>query len=246
MNRQDVSYLFRSTIQNVFFLLGTAFVIGVITLVVFGLSPQVVRGAVVAAIVAPAVEYCIHRFVSHGSWMYRFGPTAAIWKRIHYDHHQNPANPAALLGAPDQVIGGSMMFSVPIGLIAGGYQGAAAAVAIGLFHAGVVELVHANSHIPVLPGWRYFRYLKALHLLHHFRNETVNFGVTSPVFDVLFGTFHPTDRPLGHSATVRNLGYGPEEARRYPWLSELNRKQNPFGETAGPAARNAGEHEGAK
>jgi sterol desaturase/sphingolipid hydroxylase (fatty acid hydroxylase superfamily) len=176
--------------------------------------------------------------------MYRLRRTAEIWKRIHYDHHQNPANSAVLLGAPLQIIGSSIMFAVPIGAIAGGYQGAAAAVAVGLFHAGVVELVHANAHVPVLPDWDYFKYLRALHLMHHFRRESVNFGVTSPVIDMLFRTFHPTGRPLPRSDTVRNLGYGAEQARRYPYLSELNKKRSPFGDNPGLTARDAKEHEG--
>jgi sterol desaturase/sphingolipid hydroxylase (fatty acid hydroxylase superfamily) len=230
--------------QNTLLLLGLGLLIGVSTVLAFGLSAPVLRGFVIAAIAAPIVEYCIHRFVEHGSVMYKTKPTAAIWKRIHYDHHQNPANPAVLLGAPEQVIVGSLLCSIPIGLIAGGYQCAAATAGLGLFHAGVVELVHANSHIPVLPDWRYFRYLKALHLMHHFRNETVNFGVTSPVFDMLFGTYHPVDRPLPRSTSVRNLGYGAEQARRYPFLSELNSRQSPFGDTPGLHAQQAQEHEG--
>ena len=131
-------------------------------------------------------------------------------------------------------------------MIVGGYQGAAAAVAVGLFHAGVVELVHANSHTPVLPDWRYFNYLKSLHLMHHFRNETVNFGVTSPVFDMLFRTYHATDRPLRRSRSVRNLGYGRRRGAALSWLSELNRKQSPFGDIPGLTARDAKEHEGGK
>ena len=240
------SFSLHNVLLNTFLLLGLGAAIGVAAILMFGLSPPVLRGFAVAAIAAPVVEYCIHRFISHGSVMYKTKPTAAILKRIHYDHHQNPANPSVLLGTLQHIIGGSVMFSVPIGWIAGGYQGAAAAVAVGLFHAGVVELVHANAHVPVLPEWRYFRYLKALHLLHHFRNETVNFGVTSPVFDMLFRTYHASDRPLPRSATVRNLGYGADEARRYPWLSELNNKQSPFGDMPGFRAREAKEYEGRK
>jgi sterol desaturase/sphingolipid hydroxylase (fatty acid hydroxylase superfamily) len=246
MSGQGGSFLHHNVMQNTFLLLGLGAVIGVAVVLMFGLPAPVLRGFAVAAIAAPVVEYCIHRFISHGTLMYKIKPTTAIWKRIHYDHHQNPANPAVLLGAPQQVIGGSILFALPIGWIVGGYQGAAAAVAVGLFHAGVVELVHANSHVPVLPDWRYFKYLKSLHLLHHFRNETVNFGVTSPLFDMLFRTYHATDRPLGRSASVRNLGYGADEARRYPWLSELNKKQSPFGDIPGFTAREAQEHEGGK
>jgi hypothetical protein len=43
---------------------------------------------------------------------------------------------------------------------------------------------------------------------------------------------------------VRNLGYGAEQARRYPFLSELNSRQSPFGDTPGLHAQQAQEHEG--
>src|SRR5262245_13928282 len=115
MSEQDDAHMFRSTMQNTFLLLGIAVAIWLAAVAAFGFSPQVIRGAVVAAIFAPVIEYFIHRFISHGSWMYRFKPTSSIWKRIHYDHHQNPVNPLVLLAAPDQVIGGSLMFSIPIG-----------------------------------------------------------------------------------------------------------------------------------
>jgi sterol desaturase/sphingolipid hydroxylase (fatty acid hydroxylase superfamily) len=244
MNGRCGSFLLRNVLQNTFRLLGLGVLIGLATVLAFGLSAAVLRGFLVAAIAAPLVEYCIHKFIEHGSLMYKIKPTAAIWKRIHYDHHQNPANPAVLLAAPEHVIVGNLLCSVPIGLIAGGFEGVGATVGLGLFWAGVVEVVHANAHVPVLPDWRYLRYLKALHLMHHFRNETVNFGVTSPVFDMLFGTYHPVDRPLPRSASVRNLGYGAEQARRYPFLSELNSRQSPFGDAPGLLAQQAQEHEG--
>src|SRR5262245_30965389 len=226
-------------------LLGLAGGIGIAVGLVIGLTPGVLRGLAAAVVAAPLVEYGIHRFISHGSVMYKTKATAAIWKRIHYDHHQNPANPIVLLGTPQHVIFGSLLFSVPIGLIAGGVAGAAAAIPVGLFHAGVVEIIHANSHVPVLPNWNYLRYLKRLHLLHHFRNERVNFGVTSPVFDMLFRTYHSGEgsRRLSRSASVRNLGYGAAEAERYPWLAKLNRKQSPFG--AKPGMETSGNSSGA-
>ena len=111
--------------QNTFLLLGIAVAIGLAAVATFGFSsPGLVRGQPWRpTFLAPVIEYFIHRFISHGSWMYRFKPTSSIWKRIHYDHHQNPANPAVLLAAPDQVIGGSLMFSIPIGLDCGRLSG---------------------------------------------------------------------------------------------------------------------------
>ena len=50
------------------------------------------RPALAAAVVVllyPAVWYALHRWVLHGQWLYRIPWTAAVWKRIHYDHHQD-------------------------------------------------------------------------------------------------------------------------------------------------------------
>jgi sterol desaturase/sphingolipid hydroxylase (fatty acid hydroxylase superfamily) len=36
---------------------------------------------------------------------------------------------------------------------------------------------------------RLLRYLRRYHLLHHYKTPDLRFGVTSPLFDLLFGTF---------------------------------------------------------
>lgn len=47
------------------------------------------------------------------------------------------------------------------------------------------------------PNFRLIRYLKKYHLQHHSVDANRRYGVTSPLFDWLFGTFHlETTRPL--------------------------------------------------
>ena len=58
--------------------------------------------AAVIALIYPLVEYLMHRYVLHSRFLYRHQMTAALWKRIHYDHHQNP-NDLAVLFAPPPV-----------------------------------------------------------------------------------------------------------------------------------------------
>src|SRR5437667_6800588 len=38
------------------------------------------------AVVYPIVEFCLHKFVLHSKALYRRPFTAALWRRIHYDH----------------------------------------------------------------------------------------------------------------------------------------------------------------
>ena len=44
----------------------------------------------VAVAAYPVAWYLIHRFILHGRWRYKMKWTAALWKRIHFDHHQDP------------------------------------------------------------------------------------------------------------------------------------------------------------
>jgi sterol desaturase/sphingolipid hydroxylase (fatty acid hydroxylase superfamily) len=66
--------------------------------------------------------------------------------------------------------------------------------------------------------------LRHLHMLHHFHNEKGNFGVTSPVFDLIFGTHYSDPAKMARCATARNLGYTAEQQRRYPWAGEGDTK----------------------
>jgi 4-hydroxysphinganine ceramide fatty acyl 2-hydroxylase len=42
------------------------------------------------------------------------------------------------------------------------------------------------------PEWavkiRYVQLMKTRHMMHHYSNPNLNFGVTSPLFDLVFGT----------------------------------------------------------
>ncbi|MBU6419989.1 MAG: fatty acid hydroxylase family protein, partial [Proteobacteria bacterium] len=63
--------------------------------------------------------------------------------------------------------------------------------------------------------------LKRDHLLHHFQNETVNYGIVSFLPDEMFSSYVANPKDCPKSPTVFNLGYDLEEAARYPWVMEL-------------------------
>ena len=52
-----------------------------------------------AIVVYPMAWYLIHRFMLHGQYLYKSRWTAAVWKRIHFDHHQDPHDLRVLFGA---------------------------------------------------------------------------------------------------------------------------------------------------
>lgn len=180
--------------------------------------------ASVAAAVAfyPLAWYVIHRFVLHGQWMFKSPLTATVWKRIHYDHHQDPNHLEILFGALYTTLPTIALVTIPFGYAIGGIGGAAAAFAAGLLSTCIYEFAHCIQHLSYKPKNKRLAEMKARHMAHHFHDENGNFGITSFSWDKLFGTLYDRpDRPK-KSETVFNLGYTPEAAQTYPWVAKLS------------------------
>lgn len=121
-----------------------------------------------------AIEYLMHRYAFHG-----FAP--------HWQHHEDPRNEEYIL-AP---------FPLSLGVTVGLWLALAAlfrsTVLPGLVLSGVwfgylaYELVHLRIHSPA-PGGPLLRALRRYHYRHHFADDTVCYGVTSPLWDVVFRT----------------------------------------------------------
>ncbi len=139
------------------------------------------------------VEYVLHRFAFH------FETIPNFVNASHLAHHENPKAMSDLFA--------SLKLSVPIAaaywLLAWEFLGmwlAASYLFMGLV-AGYFcyewlhyQAHHGRSRLPLL------RYLRKYHLLHHYRTPDRRFGVTSPVFDLLFGTFAPgKSRGVSHA-----------------------------------------------
>lgn len=179
--------------------------------------------AVAATVLAyPLAWYLIHRFVLHSRLLYRSALTAALWKRIHFDHHQDPQRLDVLFGAPVTTVPTILLILMPLGWVIGGRAALAASVAAGFVITCVYEFCHCIQHLNFKPRSRLLQRMKRLHLAHHFRDEDGNFGITSFGVDRLFGTFYdpPSARP--RSPSVFNLGYDPKAAARYPWVARLS------------------------
>ena len=134
------------------------------------------------------VEYALHRFIFHYEARSESGRKFVY--AAHLSHHEDP-------GATDRLFT-SLRMSVPIAAgywllawVAVGSWRAAAYLFVGLV-AGYFcyEWLHFQAHHG-RPRLRLFRYLRKYHLLHHHRTPGLRFGVTSPLFDLVFGTFRP-------------------------------------------------------
>ena len=202
--------------------LALALVSGTIA-IALGRDPWRPACAVLATVAAyPVAWYLIHRFVLHSRLLYRSPLTAALWKRIHFDHHQDPHRMDVLFGSPLNTVPTLFLILLPLGWAIGGAGSAAAALCAGLVITCAYEFCHCVQHLNVRPRSRLLARMKDLHLAHHFHDEHGNFGITTFTVDRLFGTFYGAVRQRTRSPHVFNLGYDTEQAERFPWVARLS------------------------
>ncbi|HEX2763611.1 MAG TPA: sterol desaturase family protein [Allosphingosinicella sp.] len=183
----------------------------------------------VASFIYPLVWYLLHRWVLHSRWMFKVPFLASTWKRIHYDHHQDPNHLEVLFGALHTTLPTIAIATLPIGWGIGRFWGpefalggAMAAFATGLVTTCFYEFVHCIQHLAYKPKNRKLADMKRRHMAHHFHDENGNYGITSFFWDRLFRTYYDRPERPEKSATVFNLGYTPEVAEKYPHVARLS------------------------
>jgi sterol desaturase/sphingolipid hydroxylase (fatty acid hydroxylase superfamily) len=134
------------------------------------------------------IEYGLHRFIFHYHARSRLG--VKLLYQVHLSHHENPAAIKELFV--------SLLLSTPIASaywlltwVVSGSWAAACYLFIGM--AGgyfYYEWLHFQCHHRK-SRLKFLKYLRKYHLLHHYRTPELRFGVTSPLFDLIFGTFQP-------------------------------------------------------
>lgn len=162
-------------------------------------------------------EYGVHRWVYHRVAVRDDvkGPA-----RSHILHHVEPRDLYRIFNDPK--------FSVTIGVVYFGLAwlifwlggaaaplGIAASFSLGNYLALLYyEYVHFTAHRPGITPWMpWNRFLKRMHLWHHYKNENFWFGVTTKRFDKVLGSYRePGEVPK--SDTVRSL-VPPEALQRY-------------------------------
>jgi sterol desaturase/sphingolipid hydroxylase (fatty acid hydroxylase superfamily) len=175
-----------------------------------------------ASLVYPFFWYLIHRYVLHSRWMFKVPLLAATWKRIHYDHHQDPNRLEVLFGALHTTLPTIALGVFPLGYAIGGLGGGMIALTTGLLTTCLYEYVHCIQHLAYKPRNRLLVEMKKRHLAHHFHDENGNFGITTYFWDKVFGTFYDRPERPAKSPTVFNLGYTPEMAEHYPWVAQMS------------------------
>jgi sterol desaturase/sphingolipid hydroxylase (fatty acid hydroxylase superfamily) len=128
-------------------------------------------------------EYALHRFVFH--WV----PPGRWGERLHFFahgvHHTWPRDRYRLVMPPAVSLPLGVLFLAPARLLAG-TSGTAWFVGFALGYV-IYDLTHyAVHHAPWRAPW--FQRLRGHHLRHHFQDDRKGFGVTSWVWDRVFGS----------------------------------------------------------
>ena len=197
-------------------------------LLTFGWTWEEARGALAIIVAFPFVEYLIHRFVLHNLLLCRTPLTARFWSANHHLHHLHPTDSRHFFAPPAPILVTATLLSLLLGWLAGGTEGAGAGLAVGYWLIVVFAYVHGGAHLVAVPATHWGKAMRHRHMLHHLHNERVNFGVTTPLVDLLLGSSATDPETLERSPTIRSLGYEDEIVARYPWLAEIEAEAQPL------------------
>ena len=125
-------------------------------------------------------EYWLHRIVFH------FEPEQGIGAKMHWVihgvHHDHPNDPLRLVMPPSASVPLAVLFLAAFWLV----LGADAATAFGAgFLAGYLayDMIHYALHHHT-PRTRMGKWLRELHMRHHFQDDERGFGISAPYWDL--------------------------------------------------------------
>lgn len=149
---------------------------------------HVMPAAAIGVTAWSAAEYGMHRFLMHE----QRGRNLA--SREHLQHHADPnwSSPKWVESWIGVGAIGATSVALPLTLVWGRVAGAAAMGGWVVGYAAY-ERLHYNAH-RFAPRNRYSRWLRRHHFHHHFGHPMRNHGVTTPLWDKVFGTLDHVDR----------------------------------------------------
>ncbi len=132
-------------------------------------------------------EYVLHRFIFH------YHPSSEWGRRIHWMfhgvHHDYPSDPLRLVMVPSVSLPLATLFYLLFHVTVG-------AMAVHAFTAGFLagylfyDITHyAVHHFPIKGA--VFGRLREHHMRHHFKDPDNGYGVSSPLWDLIFKTRFP-------------------------------------------------------
>lgn len=128
------------------------------------------------------LEYLIHRFLGHHP---KFMPNP--FGAEHLRHHREGDYFAPTWKKLLVAIGFTTLLAWPLMALAGVEPGIAYLGGLMLMY-GMYEVLHRREHTH--PGFTaYGWWARRHHFAHHFSDSRCNYGVTSPLWDLVFGTY---------------------------------------------------------
>lgn len=129
-------------------------------------------------------EYCLHRFVFHYPARSRLGKWFVYL--FHGNHHDDPQDKTRLVMPP----AGAIPIMAALFFLFGLVIPAPWIEPFGAFFIVcylIYDYIHyATHHFPMKNPVA--KYLRRYHLKHHFSGESGRYGVSSPLWDIVFGT----------------------------------------------------------
>lgn len=137
-------------------------------------------------------EYLMHRFLFH------YEPSSALGKRIHFVfhgvHHDYPNDAMRLVMAPGVSIPLAFIYYYSFKLLLG-------EASVAPFFSGFVmgylfyDMTHYALHHLQFKN-KFWVKLKANHMLHHYRDHDSGYGVSSKLWDKVFGTEFSSEKSV--------------------------------------------------
>ena len=133
------------------------------------------------------LEYVLHRFVFH------YKPRSSFGRKVHFlahgIHHLDPWDATRLVFPPLAGLGIAALIYLPLWLLLP--VGVATALMSGILLGYIAyDLSHYYTH-HVRPQSKYGKFLKAWHLAHHHKWWERMYGVSSPLWDLVFRSGKP-------------------------------------------------------
>jgi 4-hydroxysphinganine ceramide fatty acyl 2-hydroxylase len=149
-----------------------------------GLSIATVAGFFLVGVLSwTLLEYIIHRYVFH------YEPKGRWGKQLHFIvhgvHHDYPNDGTRLVMPPSVSIPLAILFWSLFAVTLGRFAPAVSA-GFGFGYICYDSIHYAIHHFPMKRG--VWLWLKQYHLRHHYHDDHVGYGVSSPLWDYVFRT----------------------------------------------------------
>lgn len=157
-------------------------------------------------------EYLLHRGVGHDTS--KKNPFTIEHVRHHRDTNYFASTYKKVLAA----LGVLSVTTLLLGLFTNWFMGLSFSLGLSAMYL-VYELLHRRAHTH-RPRGQYGRWLRKHHFHHHFKNPFANHGVTSPLWDIVFGTLETPKQVEVPRKVVLDWMIAPETGEILPGLQE--------------------------